>query len=243
MIEVNTSFYRIPSPAMTGTWAEKTRRLVFVFKLFQGFTHQEHWNPGDTDSFAEMCRPVQEAGRFGGVLAQFPFYFRRNDGTEHRVREICETFGALGVFFEFRDESWFQPGALDFLKNEGGMICNIDLPGGDRFLNTTQEVIGDRGYLRLHGRNSRAWFSRAAGVEEKYDYLYNARELDAIAARIASIAQKAQNTFVVANNHYKGKAAVNTIQLKEACTGRTTESPETLKSAYPVLAEGETLFG
>ena len=44
-------------------------------------------------------------------------------------------------------------------------------------------------------------------------------------------------TFVVANNHYKGKAAVNALELKHMLTGNRVKAPETLVEEYSELQD------
>ncbi len=48
-------------------------------------------------------------------------------------------------------------------------------------------------------------------------------ELRGWKTRIDAIAEKAQKTFVIANNHFEGKAAVNALQLKSMVTGSSGE--------------------
>ena len=42
-------------------------------------------------------------------------------------------------------------------------------------------------------------------------------------------------TFVVANNHFQGKAAVNALQLVHLLTKSKVKVPEPLRSHYPQL--------
>ena len=55
--------------------------------------------------------------------------------------------------------------------------------------------------------------------------------------RIDAIAEKAQKTFVVANNHFEGKAAVNALQLKHMVSGRSVRMPDMLLEKYWELGE------
>jgi len=48
---------------------------------------------------------------------------------------------------------------------------------------------------------------------------------------------KAHETFVVVNNHFEGKAAVNALQLKHMLTGRAVPVPDTLLRRYWELGE------
>ena len=49
------------------------------------------------------------------------------------------------------------------------------------------------------------------------------------------VAGKAENTYVVANNHNLGKAAVNALQLLAMIEARKVPAPPTLVSRYPEL--------
>ena len=46
-------------------------------------------------------------------------------------------------------------------------------------------------------------------------YLYTPKQLEPWKEKIDRLAQKAEKTFAVTNNHYKGKAAVNALELKQ----------------------------
>ena len=69
------------------------------------------------------------------------------------------------------------------------------------------------------------------------NYLYTEPELAKWAGRIRKIAEKAETTFVVANNHFQGKAAVNGLQLKHQLTGKKVKAPAVLVEHYPQLKE------
>jgi uncharacterized protein YecE (DUF72 family) len=74
-------------------------------------------------------------------------------------------------------------------------------------------------------------------------------ELDPWVKRIRAIADQAQNTYVVTNNHYRGQAVVNALQLQFLLRGEKVAAPDSLHAAYPELKKvlketptQETLF-
>ncbi|HXV17995.1 MAG TPA: DUF72 domain-containing protein, partial [Gemmatimonadaceae bacterium] len=87
--------------------------------------------------------------------------------------------------------------------------------------------------IRVHGRNYKDWFRKGAGVEARYDYLYSKEELAPWAERAKEVAAVAEETYVVTNNHYKGKAAANAVMLKSLVTGQKADAPPTLVDTYP----------
>ena len=89
-------------------------------------------------------------------------------------------------------------------------------------------------YIRLHGRNYEKWFT-AKNRDERYDFLYTGDRLERVEKRVSEMAQKVEKTFVVANNHPRGQAAVNALQLKSMLSGQKVKAPDLLVKAYPDL--------
>jgi hypothetical protein len=44
------------------------------------------------------------------------------------------------------------------------------------------------------------------------------------------------NAFAVMNNHFRGQAVANALELQQMLTGETREAPESLREAYPEVA-------
>lgn len=91
------------------------------------------------------------------------------------------------------------------------------------------------GYFRLHGLNRADWFREGAGRDARYDYLYAREELEPWAGRVMEAGARAKRVFVVLNNHYKGKAACNALELAGRLSGTRPEAPPTLLEAFPRL--------
>jgi len=117
---------------------------------------------------------------------------------------------------------------------------NIDQPLFHNSIKPSASVTSPVGYIRVHGRNYHDWFRKGAGVEARYDYLYSREELKPWAERAREVASVAEETFVVTNNHYKGKAAANAVMLKSLVTGKKSEAPPDLVEEYPEELEPVT---
>ena len=89
--------------------------------------------------------------------------------------------------------------------------------------------------MRLHGRNRADWFRKDAGRDARYDYLYSSAELDELAEAASRMAEEARELFIVQNNHFRGKALVNALQMKRILEHRPPSAPEELVLAYPEL--------
>lgn len=94
---------------------------------------------------------------------------------------------------------------------------------------------GPIAYFRFHGRNFKDWWR--GDRETRYNYLYSPREQAALARQITDVAGTASQSYVAYNNHYRGKAAANALQMK-LILGQQVELdiPASLLSEYPDLA-------
>jgi len=53
--------------------------------------------------------------------------------------------------------------------------------------------------------------------------------------KIVSVAERAQTTYVITNNHFESKAGVNALELKAMISGKRVFAPPTLIHKYPEL--------
>lgn len=107
-VELNSSYYRIPSPFLIDSWIERTPDdFLFAVKAFSGLTH--HFEAAVTRTFSEFARavaPMRKAGKLGAVLMQFPPRFRRDKTGIAYLRLLPELLPELPVVIEFRHQSW-----------------------------------------------------------------------------------------------------------------------------------------
>ncbi len=236
-VEVNTSFYRIPSARMTRTWPRRVPPAFrFSFKLTRIFTHDP---PGsatrdDADAFREALEPIRQAGRLGPLLIQFPWSFRYGQQAVERLEQLKTWFPDCDRIIEVRHSSWARPEALEAIGRIGG-LCNIDQPRLRACLRPTSHVFGPVGYVRLHGRNAAKWFAENIEPHERYDYLYSEQELAEWARRIEDMMGQARELYVIANNHYRGQGVVNALELRAMLEHRRVEVPQPLIETYPRL--------
>jgi uncharacterized protein YecE (DUF72 family) len=131
-----------------------------------------------------------------------------------------------------RHASWDVPAFYRALAERGVGFVNVDQPLFARSLGPSAAATAPVGYVRLHGRNADSWFRADAGVNERYDYLYSAAELEPWAARTRAVAAAAPETYVVTNNHYRGQAVTNAVMLEAMLAGRPAEAPPGVAAAY-----------
>jgi uncharacterized protein YecE (DUF72 family) len=250
MVEINTSFYGHIKPELAKLWARKAqavnRDFVFTAKLHRSFTHSPlavmeptsaaTIKPSDEDE--KLAREGLEAlashGTLGALLIQFPVSFKNTSLNREYVENLLRQFIEFPRVVEVRHDSWDNPETIAYFTQKNVAFCNIDQPRLGRSLEPTEHVTSPVGYVRLHGRNYDQWFEAEKG-EDRYNYLYKESELAGWKDKIERIAGKADVTYVVANNHFEGKAGVNALQLKYMLSGQRVKAPEPLLRHYPQL--------
>jgi uncharacterized protein YecE (DUF72 family) len=239
-IEINTSFYQPLKPQLARQWLGRITenpRFIFTAKLWQKFTHESSATAEDEKLVRAGFDPLFDAGKLGAVLLQFPFSFHHTAETLARLKHLLDRFRDYPLVVEVRHSSWAQPDFYELLHERGVGFCNIDQPVIGRSMKPTERTTSPVGYFRLHGRRYDTWFTDDLEVpsHERYNYLYTQDELDPWAHRIEHVAKHAENTFVIANNHYIGKAVVNALQLIHLLSGEKVKVPEPLRQHYSQL--------
>ena len=246
VVEVDSTFYRIPEPVKTAEWAGRVdgfRDFSFTVKLFQGFTHTRKASIVDERAFHRALEPLRRHGRLTAVLVQWPWSFRNIVENRQLLREVVTRFSEYPLAVEFRHGSWASKDVLSLLREMGAAFCNIDQPLLANCLGPTSAVTAELAYFRFHGRNAGQWFAEGAGRDERYNYLYGEEELAPWLNPLLESAQMARNVVVIFNNHFKGKAVANAFQLQHAVSGEKVSVPPHLLQEYPHLQTvSDTVF-
>src|SRR5438132_1774826 len=100
-VELNATFYRLPSEDQLRAWAAQTEEgFRFAVKMSRQITHF-----GRADGIATFCERVRALGdRLGPVLVQLPPSRPRDDGLLRLYFDSLDP--ELRYAFEFRNESW-----------------------------------------------------------------------------------------------------------------------------------------
>src|SRR5262249_15853429 len=157
------------------------------------------------------------------------------EGNWDHLIDVLHLFREYPLAVEVRHKTWADPLVLKALQEENIAFCNIDQTRLGETLEGTEYVTAPFAYLRLHGRN-KEWFT-AKNRDTRYDYLYSEDSLQKVKSKIEKMAATADKTFVAANNHPRGQAAANAVELKSLLSGEKVKAPETLVRTYPVLEE------
>ena len=177
---------------------------------------------------------IANEGRLGALLIQFPVSFKNTSLNREYLDRLLRQFIEYPRVVEVRDSSWNNPETLAAFAQKSVAFCNIDQPVLGQSLAPTEYVTAPIAYVRLHGRNYDQWFD-SDNRNDRYNYLYNERELAGWKERIDRVAERAKTTYVITNNHFESKAGVNALELKAMVTGQHVAAPATLVWKYPEL--------
>jgi uncharacterized protein YecE (DUF72 family) len=207
-VEIDSTFYGYPSAGMIlGATKNTPPDFVFSAKLPKLITHEktldvEKGVKEDLFRFLHLMKPLIEDAKLGPLLIQLPPSFTYSGG----FRKLEGFLGVLptDVLFaaEFRNKSWLgKADAVDLLRKHNVAITTVDEP----LLPADTTTTADFAFVRWHGRGERPW----------YNYRYKQDELEGWTKKVEAVATKTKKVYGYFNNHFKGYAVENSLQMME----------------------------
>jgi uncharacterized protein YecE (DUF72 family) len=195
-VEINRSFYRLPSVAAARAWRAGTPRgFVFALKASRYITHMKKLREprASLRAFVAVARAL--GAKRGPLLFQLPPHWGCDPA---RLAAFLERLPrGLACAFELRDPSWHNREVYDLLARHNAAFCLYDLAG----FATPCVLTADFAYLRLHG---------PAGA---YTGRYDAAQLADWARRIRSW-KRLRAAYVYFDNDAAAHAAHNALALR-----------------------------
>jgi uncharacterized protein YecE (DUF72 family) len=143
-VEINYTFYRMPTEKLLAGWAEGTpASFSFTLKAPRRITHDAKLQRCE-DLTQAFCRTARTLGsKLAALLFQLPPTFKKDvDVLRAFVELIPEGTRAA---FEFRHASWFDAEVYDVLRARNVALCVAD----SEKLHTPVELTADYAYFRL----------------------------------------------------------------------------------------------
>lgn len=206
-VEINSTYYRIPHPAVMGNIEKKTPDdFEFIVKVPQAVTHKRKDVEPIVEKFRECLHPMEEKGKLKGLLVQFPYSFKFSTGGLEYVNYCKELLAPNPLFVEFRHNGWVNRIIYDNFRNHGIGYVAVDEPRLPGLLKPDMFGTTDTAYLRLHGRNAEQWWT---GGPLRYDYDYSHEELQEWKQKVDKMQNKAKKMYIFFNNCHLGQAVKN----------------------------------
>jgi uncharacterized protein YecE (DUF72 family) len=230
IVEVNTSYYHVPTREMTARWAQQTPSgFVFDVKPPRELTATPE-TPGTAapepdaataEAFLDALQPLIAAGKMGAITFQFPPSYRNTDEHQAYVRLLPELFPGVALSVEFRRRDWLDEehvdGTLRMLAECGLSYAMADEPQvGMGSVPPVYGVTNQRlAVIRFHGRNERNWYAFGRRENEsRFDWDYSAAELSEWLPRIERARTEAAEVHVFFNtSSYSTPNALRLLQL------------------------------
>jgi uncharacterized protein YecE (DUF72 family) len=234
-VEVNSTYYRIPSPRSIEQMERKTPPgFRFMVKLNQAMTHERSLEACLVRDFRAALEPLKAAGKYDGLLAQFPWSFRRTPENESHLAALRDSLTGEPLFIEFRHASWALPDMPERLRGKRLGFCAVDEPALAGLMPPVAWITAEDAYVRFHGRNAANWWgsrfsagkNAAAAADaapgrtevasgDRYDYDYSADELREWVQKVRDLAGQARRTYLFFNNCHAGHAARSAKLMQE----------------------------
>jgi len=229
-VEINYTYYRMPTADhMQRLVAQTPDRFYFAVKAHQDITHKRRDDPVPWAQFRAAMAPLQQQGKMGAVLLQFPHSFHNTSQNADYIRRCADQWPGLPLVVEFRHNDWITQRTLALLRENGIGFCNVDMPQLPGLLPKTAFVTSPTAYVRFHGRNKEKWWQHDEAWE-RYSYSYDESELKEWIPRLNQMNKQAENLFVFANNHWQGQSVTAIRQLKLLLDGHTAVDPGAMEA-------------
>lgn len=143
-VEINYSFYRMPTEKVLADWARGTpENFTFTLKASRRITHDARLQ-NCSEMTRTFCSRARTLGpKLGVVLFQLPPAFRKDVAVLSAF--LDELSDDLRVAFEFRHASWLSDDVMDLLRKNNIALCISD---GEK-VKIPVEVTATHAYFRL----------------------------------------------------------------------------------------------
>jgi uncharacterized protein YecE (DUF72 family) len=211
LVELNFTFYRLPTPEMLARLAEQTPAgFQFLVKLPRTLSHEE--NRRDLSPFRLAVDQLMARGQLLGLLCQLPQATHQTASHKNWLDTLALELAGYRLAIEFRHHSWFDPNVTSWLAERGVDLVSVDVPDLARLYPRGLVRSSPRLYVRFHSRNADNWYR---SDKDRYDFDYSDTVLDEWADVLAGQVGQAERVLLLFNNCQRSQAAANAQRMRE----------------------------
>lgn len=228
-VEIDSTFYSYPSPEIIEALAKSSPKgFSFSAKIPSLITHEKKLDLSkgvekDLERFLDLLEPLRRAGKLAALLIQLPPKY-----TYQQKNSLKAFLGILprDVRFavEFRDPSLLRADVFEMLSSHGVAYTIVDEPLLPPEIHIT---TSDFAYIRWHGRGKAPW----------YYYHYRKDELEEWKPRLEEVGRQVKQVYGYFNNHFKGYAVHNALQVLDILGIITPAQRRILEQLEKALSE------
>jgi uncharacterized protein YecE (DUF72 family) len=222
LVELNFTFYRLPSAAMLARLADHTPdKFQFIVKLPRSLSH--HQRADDLAAFRDALAELQRRKQLMGLLCQMPPSAHYDKKSLKWLQRLGKELSDLRLAVELRHRSWRREDLPKWMADHHLDLVSVDVPDLPALFPRGWIQSGDRVYVRLHSRSAESWYG---GGQKRYDYNYSDGELNEWIDAMIAAQEQTEEVLFLFNNCYRGQAIDNARRLRELIEERT---------AFPVV--------
>ncbi len=197
-VEINNTFYRLPTPEAVEGWAAQAPPgFVYALKLGGFGSHRMKLRDAATWLPNHLDRVDRLGASLGPNLVQLPPRWRRDTGRLYDF--IAAAPPRIRWAVELREPSWVHDDTFEVLARHGAALCIHDLLPSHPWVRTT-----DWTYVRFHGPNALA---------DPYHGRYTGRRLWRVAERLEAWLDEGADAYAYFNNDWHGAAVEDAVWL------------------------------
>ena len=197
-VELNNSFYRLPTPEAFRAWRDSAPAgFSFAVKGSRFLTHNKKLKEPEQALQNLLPRAEILGEKLGPILFQLPPRWKVNvERLEYFLQALprCQRYA-----FEFREATWHVQSVYDTLRRHNAAYCIHELAG----FHTPIVLTADFTYVRLHGPGG------------KYQGCYSEEKMRQWAAQIKHWRSQLRAVYVYFDNDDSGYAPRNALALKK----------------------------
>jgi uncharacterized protein YecE (DUF72 family) len=210
LVELNFTFYRLPTPAMLARLADSTPEgFLFTVKLPRALSHEQRAD--DLAAFREAAAELQRRKRLMSLLCQMPQSAHYDKKNLQWLQFLGAELSDMRLAVEVRHRSWQQEDLSQWLAEHHLDLVSVDVPDIPALFPRAWVQSSSRAYVRLHSRCAENWYG---GDKKRYDYNYSDAELNEWIEWMNAAKERTEETLFLFNNCYRGQAVANAQRLR-----------------------------
>jgi uncharacterized protein YecE (DUF72 family) len=168
--------------------------------------------------FRYALRPLEEAGKLGAVLMQYPEWFTAKKDNRVELSTIREHWTDLPVCVEFRSPTWLATAddrdrTLGLLRDLRLALVVVDAPKASKLPTVVEVTTPELAVVRFHGRSDETWKKPNTTAAERFKYLYSKPQLRAWVPKLEDLAERTEKVHALMNNCYQDYGVRNAADL------------------------------
>jgi uncharacterized protein YecE (DUF72 family) len=220
-IEVDSTFYAIPSVSSVEGWYKKTPdEFTFSLKMPQEITHEHALRASSFEILDEFCERIKDLKeKLGVVLIQLAPQFEASKENAQNLRKFLERL-PRGIRFavEFRERGWLVDWTFQELEKNSVALCLVEGNWIPRELTfgAIEKQKTDFAYIRFMGERDLTAFDKIYRPQDANLEMWK-EEIERI---------KSKEIFIYFSNFYEGHAPASVNKLKKLLGQETVDASD-----------------